>query len=222
MLTGKILEENGMLNLACYLTGNFPDGAIPCAQDGGKLLGFEWATPTSNNGVSVTGFNFSKATNSTPPAPDAFKVILVQDNKYTGSYSRFLVPNAYTLGDFVTACCAGCTPIAAVTIPKAIISPVFTETAAMVCPSPTKRSVFPLLAGGSNYVMNGYCVDANGVPVALSPTSVTAATAPLLADAAETAWGTALGTGVFTFENDVLTVTYTDCLGFAADITRTP
>lgn len=206
MLTGFQLAYNSFENFSCFTAGTdattgLDNTAIPCAQDGGKFLGLDWAIPCSNNGgVSLTGFSFVKATNSTKPRADAVKVISVLDTKAGGAYGRWIVPDTYTQSAFVLACCAGCTPIPAVTTIAPILLSGECTVAAPTLPGCVYKGMFyiPALTGSNTtFTATGYGFLA-GVPITFSPATSTGTTVALLAAAMTTNWATLVGAGTFT------------------------
>lgn len=203
MLTGYVLAYNSLENINCYAAGEpgalgFDAGIIPCANEGGKLVGIEWATPCSTNGVSVTGFNYTKATNGTKPTADAQKVLTVQDSKNGGSYGRYLVPDDFDQADYVESCCSGCEPLPAVTIPAPIIFYGECTLATPTIPGCVYKGAIQLPAlTATNYVATAYGYDANGTAIVFAPTTSTGTTAALLATDMQTNWASELGTGTF-------------------------
>lgn len=209
-LLGYQLAYNSYENLACYKAGvdsttGLEQKTIPTAPIG-KVLGFDWAIPCSDNGVSVTGFSYEKATNGTKPRADAVKTISVQDTSNGNSYGRYLVPDAYTEADFIAAACAGCTPIAAVTIPPPIFFNGECTVAAPTLPGCVYQGsiyVAPLTGSNTTFTATGYGFDANGVAIVFAPTTVTGTTVALLAAAMQTSWAAETG-GTFTANgNDI-------------------
>lgn len=227
MLTGKQVQYNGRDNTSCYtagVNGGFETTPIPCAQDGGKVLSIDWATPCSQDGVSATSFSYEKAVNGTKPRADAFKTITVQNDKAGGSYGRWLVPDAYTISDFVTACCAGCTPIADVTVPAPIIITGECTKAAPTLPGCVYQgNVFVPAFTGTNdtYTATPSATDANGNPVTFSPATLTAASVAALAAAMTTNWSTELGSGTFTAAGQNILWTGTVAMAFGVSILQT-
>ncbi len=210
-LTARILSRNGRDNIECYAAGtngNLPVGVIPCAPNG-RALQLEWAIPCSTNGVTVTGFDYQLAVAgvSTKPRVDAVKVIVVEDVINGGSYQKAIVPDAYELADYVTACCSGCAPIANVTVVEPLIL-----NGECVLPAPTLNpcvyngSFFvPALTGANTtYTLTALGYDAAGASVTFAPTTVSATTPALLAAAAQTAWASEMGTGTFTATGSVI------------------
>lgn len=212
MLTGKIVEVNGAKFINCY-PNNFPIGTVPGEQDGAKVLGLYWATPISNNGVTVTDWQYSQANGSTPPTADSFKTLCIQEDKDFATYKYVLVPNDYTISAFVTANCSGCSPIAAVVVPDPIIVNTVCVKDDPECPPCSYKSVITL-PSGSDYTIEGFC---NGM--ALSPASVTGADATAAAAAAQSAWGSALGSGTFVASGNTITASYSTCTSFGVRVT---
>lgn len=217
MLTGYQLAYNGRENVECYKAGL--DSAtgleltpIPCAPNG-RLVSTDWGLPCSSNGISVTGFDFQKAKGIVKPRLDAIKVITVQDNANGGTYGRWLVPDSYVTSDFVAACCAGCAPLPAVTIPEPIL---FNGNEVLIpcVPTSNNRAVFniPVLTGtNTTYTATGYATDKNGVNIPMSPATATGTTPATLAANMQTAWAAELGGGTFTAVGN--TITYTGNTG---------
>lgn len=205
MLTGFILAYNSLENTACYGPGTasalgFDAGEILCAGENGKLLGVDWAIPCSTNGVSVTGFDYQKATDGTKPRADAVKVITVQDNRFGGGYKRFFVPDAYDLAAYVAACCAGCSPIAAVTIPAPIIFYAECTLATPTIPGCVYKGsvqIAALTGANTTYTATGYGFDATGTAIVFAPATSTGTTVALLAASMQTNWAAELGGGTF-------------------------
>ena len=228
MLTGYQLAYNGQENVACYAAGLASASGleltpIPCAGDGGKLLGIEWAIPCSNNGgASLTGFSYQMAPTTTKPRADAVKVITVQDSK-TGTYGRWVVPDSYTTSDFVEACCAGCEPLPAVTLVEPILLTGECVLAAPTIPPCVYYGEFYVQAlTGTNdtYTLTAIGYDANGAAVTFSPTTVAAATPTLLAAAAQTAWASEMGTGTFTATGNTIAWTATTVKSLGTSIVQ--
>lgn len=218
-LTGYPLAIKSRENTACYAAGEpgalgFEAVVIPCSADGGRVLSLDWAIPGSENGVAVTCFDYQKATNSTKPRADAQKVLTVEDTRNGGKYMRILVPDSYTLGDFVTACCAGCTPIPTVSIPAPILL-----WAECVIQAPTPNAcVFygaiqvPALTGANTtWTATGYGYKADGTAIVFSPATSTGTTIALLAASMQTNWASELGGGTFTANGN--NIEFTSTLG---------
>lgn len=206
MLTGYALAINSRENTACYGPGEpgalgFEAMQIPCSPaEGAKVHSLDWALPGSENGVSVTCFDYVKATDNTKPRIDAQKVITVLNYKDGGTYLRVLVPDDYTLATFVEACCAGCDPIPAVTIPPPLIG----WTECVIAPPTPNNCVFygtiqisALTGSNTTWTATGYGYDANGTAIVFSPTTSTGTTVALLAAAMQTNWASELGSGTF-------------------------
>lgn len=224
MITGKLLSENLNLQLSCY-PSNLPTTTFGCnGVDGWKWIQFEWATPTTTNGLAITGFTYSKAvdSNTTPPTTDSFKTFLVQYGGELGSYKRIVVPTVYTQTD-VNALCASNGTIATVTVPLPII-PSFVgfipSTAACPAATMTATSADTSALTGTTFTMTPQANDLNGNPLTFSPTSVNGTTLTLLASNAQTAWATLLGTGTFTVSGTQIIVTGTNFTTFAFNITK--
>lgn len=211
-LTGYPLAINSRENTACFAAGEpgvlgFDSFIIPCPGDGGSVEGLDWALPCSENGVSVTGFDYQKAVNNVKPRADAVKVLTIKDYRNGGRYMRVLVPDSYTLATFNEACCAGCDPIPAVDIPAPILG--WTEC---VPPVPVQDpcvywgaiNLAALAAPNDTWVARPTGTDANGAPIAFAPATVQATTPALLAAAAQTAWGSEMGNGVFTANGNTI------------------
>lgn len=224
-ITARILSKNGRDNIECYaagVNGNLPVGIIQCSPQG-RFLQLEWAIPCSTNGVTVTGFDYVLAVPgvSTKPRPDAVKVIVIEDITNGGSYQKAIVPDAYEIADYVTACCTGCAPIANVTVVEPIIL-----NGECVLPTP---SATPCVYNGSffvpaltqtNYVLTALGYNASGASVTLSPATVTANTPALLAAAAQTAWASQMGSGTFTATGSVINWTAVTVATLGTSITQ--
>lgn len=230
MLTGYQLEYNGKANVACAklvaVTGALSGlelTPIPCANEGGRLIGIDWAIPCSENGVTVTGYSFEKAVDNTKPRPDAIKTISVQTNSGGGSYGRWIVPDTYTTNDFVAACCAGCDPLPDVTMPAPII---LNGECTKSVPTPV-ACVFqgdfyvPALTGGNTtFTATPYAEDVNGTPIAFSPATSAGTTVALLATDMTTNWATELGSGTFTVSANSILWTGTAAAKFSVTIVQ--
>lgn len=218
MLTGYILAYNGRENTACYAAGldsasGLEVGNILCPNDGGRLLSIDWALPCSENGVSVTGFDYQKATDSTKPRADAVKTIAVQDSKNGGSYKRFLVVDTFTIANYTESCCAGCDPVAAVTIPAPIFFSGECTLAAPTIPGCVYQGAIdvPALTGGATtYTATAYGYNAAGTAIVFAPTTSTGTSVALLAADMQTNWASELGTGTFTATGQVINFTSTN------------
>lgn len=208
MLTGYILAYNGRENIACYVAGagglasasGLENGVVPCPGDGGKLLSIDWAYPCSENGVYPTGFTYEKATGIEKPRADAQKVITILDTRNGGSYIRVLVPDAYTEADYVEGCCAGCDPIAAVTIPAPILFWAECTLAAPTIPECVYQGdiYVPAFTGDNDtYTATAYGYKADGTAIVFAPTTSTGASVAALAADMQTNWASELGTGTF-------------------------
>jgi len=215
MITGQILEENGVLNLSCY-PGSLPIGSVACEGgiNGGKFQRTEWATPITKDNMTISGFQYDPAPGTTPPATDAFKVVLVSEGQRLGSYKRVVIPNDWGIAELIAACCAGCDPIDDVTVPTPDI-PLFQAciAPAVTCPPCVYNDILdvPAFTGGNNtYTATPVGTDAAGAAITFSPTSVTGTSLALLATAAQAAWATELGSGTFTANGTILTVTGTN------------
>ncbi len=215
MITGQILEVNGIPNLSCY-PGNLPIGSVNCegGANNAKFQQIEWATPISRDGLTVSGFQYDKATDSTPLYDDSFKVVLVLEGQGLGSYKRVVIPNDWTIADLIAACCAGCEPIEDVTVPEPIIFGLVQCVApAETCPACVYNQVIdvPALTGSNDtYTATPVGTNLAGADIVFSPTTVSAASLAALATAAQTAWATELGSGTFTASGTTLTVTGTN------------
>jgi len=180
-LTGVVANKNGVDLVANYPV--FLPEIIADDKGIGGPRGFYWFTPASNDGVSVTGFDktLTPELGTTPPIPSAFKTMLVElDN---GEYAYFVVPNNYTLATYNTAKCAGCSPIADVTIPEPIL-PLYSECSSTVTVSACRypsREELPALVSGNRYTSLMYCGG-----VAVNASAITGTTAALLAAALQT------------------------------------
>lgn len=214
MLTGRILSENGRENVECYFTGDTPtvNGGLPigtiATPPNGRVIGIEWAIPCSTNGVTVTGFTYEMATNGTKPRADAVKVIVVEDVTNGGSYKKIIVPDAYTISDFVEAACAGCDAIAEVTVVEPLI---FMDAACYVAPPETvecnyQGSIYVEAFTGSNntYTATAYGYKADGTAIVFAPSTSTGTSVALLAADMQTNWASELGTGTFTATGNVI------------------
>jgi hypothetical protein len=207
MLTGFQLAYNSFENARCYTAGTdattgLQNTAIPCAQDGGKFLGLDWAIPCSDNGgVSLSVFSFVRATDNTKPRPDAVKTISVLDTKAGGSYGRWIVPDDYTQAAFTLACCAGCSAIPATTTIAPILLSGECTVAAPTLPGCVYKGMIyvpALTVGNTTFTATGYGFDANGVAIVFAPTTSTGTTVALLAAAMQTNWASETGGGTFT------------------------
>lgn len=204
-LIGYALANNSRENTACYGAGEpgalgFEATIVNCSEDGAIARTFDWAMPGSDNGISVSCFDYQKAPgNSTKPRPDAVKVLTIENIKNGGGYTRIFVPDNYTMADFLAACRAG-TPIPAVTIPAPIVY--YTDTvqnSPVLPPATTYGAVqIPVLTGSNTtYTATIYGKDALGAPVVFSPTTSTGATPAALAANMQTNWASELGAGTF-------------------------
>lgn len=195
---------NSQENINCWVAG--ADSAsgldftpVACAPNG-KLLSIDWAIPCSQNGVSPSGFNYQKATNGTKPRADAVKVLTIQDNAAGGNYGRWIVTDAYTIADYIEACCAGCDPLPAVTIPAPILFNGEPTYAPATSPAVVYKGTInvPVLAGGmTTHTATGYAYDANGVAIVISPATSAGTTVALLAADMQTNWAAELGVATF-------------------------
>ena len=224
MITGQILQENGVFNLSCY--PDLPIGTIACeGTAGAKFERFEWAEPVSNNALTVTDIKLTGAgIGIVPPASDAFKVALFSQGGSLGGYKRVAVANDYTAADLVALCCAGCDPIPTVTIPEPLI-PAFTEVtvAAETCPDPSlafRIQVDAFTGTNNTYTMTPEAEDADGEAIVFSPATVTGTSIALLASAAQTAWASETGTGTFTVQGTAIIVEGTNLATFRASIVQ--
>lgn len=228
MLTGYQLTYNGRANTACYGAGlasaiGLELTPIPCAQDGGKLVGIDWAIPCSENGVSLTSFAFEKATGIVKPQADAVKVISVQYNTGGGTYGRWVVPDSYTASDFITACCAGCTPLPAVTIPAPFFFNGECTLVAPTIPACVYQGSFyvPALTGGNTtFTATPLGFDAAGVAITFAPGTSAATTVALLAAAMQTNWAAEMGSATFTAVGNTIDWTALIAKSFAVVITQ--
>lgn len=224
MITGKLLSENLNPQLACY-PANLPTTVFGCVGANWKWLSFQWATPVTNNGMTITSFSYTKAIDSviTPPSPDSFKTLLVQWAEELGSYRRIVVPNNYLFAD-VNALCATNGTIPAVTIPTPIIPSyqgVIIGNAVCATPVYTTSTDAGAITGFTNYILTPTGYDLTGAAITFSPTTVTSTTVAGLATAAQTAWATILGTGTFTANGTVITATGTNFSSLALTISKT-
>jgi hypothetical protein len=211
-LTGYPLAINSRENTNCYAAGDpavlgFDNFIIPCPGDGGRVESLDWGLPCSENGVSVTGFDYQKAVNNTKPRADAVKVLTISDPKKGGMYMRVLVPDTYTLATFNQACCAGCDPIPAVVIPAPIIG--WTECVPpplvdVACVYWGAISLPNLVTPNTTWVATPTGIDANGQPIVFTPATVQATTAAALAAAMQTGWAAETGNGVFTANGNTI------------------
>lgn len=215
MITGQILEVNGIPNLSCY-PSNLPIGSVNCegGANNAKFQQLEWATPVSKDGLTVSGFQYDKATDSTPLYADSFKVVLVLEGQGLGSYKKVVIPNDWDISDLIAACCAGCDPIDAVTVPDPIINGLVQCVApAETCPACVYTYVLdvPALTGSNDtFTATPSGTNVAGTAISFSPTTVSAATLSALATAAQAAWATELGSGTFAASGTTLTVTGTN------------
>lgn len=230
MLTGYQLVCNGKANVACAKLVAVTDALsgleltpIPCANEGGRLIGIDWAIPCSENGVTVTDYSFEKAVDNTKPRPDAIKTISVQTNSGGGSYGRWIVPDNYTTNDFVAACCAGCDPLPDVTIPAPII---LNGECTKAVPSPVPcvyqgDFYVPALTGSNTtFTATAYGEDANGAVVVFAPTTSAGTTVALLAADMTTNWATEMGSGTFTASGNSILWTGTTVKSFSVTIVQ--
>jgi hypothetical protein len=223
-LTGYPLAINSAENIACYGAGNpatigFDLAIVRCPQDGAVDLSLDWALPCTENGITVAGFNYQKAVNATKPRADAVKVLTVIDYTRAGEYKRFFVTDAYTLSDYNTACCAGCTPLPAVTIPAPILG--WTEC---VLPTPPANPcvyfgslyVAPLTGTNDTWTVTPTGKDAAGNAIVFAPTTSASTTLAGLVAAMNTNWASELGSGTFTLNGNNINYSSTNgaTLGF--------
>ncbi len=213
-ITGYVLAFNSREDIPCYVSGagglasasSLNLAIIPLNSEGGRLIDIEWATPGSENGISITCFDYVRAPGIVKPRADAQKVITVQDSIGGGSYKRYLVPDAYTVADYAAG-----TAIPAVTIPNPIIFNADCTMAIPACPGCVyKGSVILPTLTLTNYIATGYGYDASGNALVFSPTTSTATTPTLLAAAMQTNWATLLGTGTFTASGQTISYTSTN------------
>lgn len=224
MLTGYQLAYNSRENIECYKAGldsasGLEVTPVPCAPNG-HSASVEWGIPCSNNGVSHTGFNWQKATNATKPRADAIKTLTILNVSSGGSYGRWLVPDSYTISDWVAACCAGCDPLPATTI----VQPVIFSGAKYTIPAGASTSGYqavinvPAFTGTNNtYTATGYANDANGNAITFAPATSTGTTVAALAANMQTNWGSELGGGTFTATGN--TITYKGTTGASVGFT---
>lgn len=218
MKSGYILGYNGKENIVCYKAGltsasGLEMGTMLCPGEGGKVLGIDWALPCSDNGVTVTGFDYQKATSDTKPRADAVKTITIQEPKPGGPYQTFIIPDDYNLDDWLSDCCAGCDPIADVTIPEPIIFNGDCTKAAPVIPDCVYQGsiyVPPFTGSNDTYTATAYGYDKDGTAIVFSPTTATGTSVALLAAAMQTAWASELGSGTFTATGNVINFTSTN------------
>lgn len=212
MLTARILSDNGRDNIDCYaagVNGNLPVGTLACANEGGRVLGLEWATPCSLNGVTVTRFDYQMANagSVTKPRADSVKVIVIEDTRDSGRYKKALVPDAYEIATFIAACCAGCAPIADVTVPPPFIfngACVLAAPAASACSNQGSVYVDALTGANTTYTATPLGFTAAGVPIVFAPATSTGTTVALLAASMQTNWAAELGSGTFTATGNVI------------------
>lgn len=227
-LTAHILQENGRNNIECYAAGtngNLPVGILPCSQDGGRFLALEWAIPCSSNGITIDDFSFTMATpgSSTKPRPDAVKVLVIEDIKFGGSYKKAIVPDAYEIADFVSACCAGCDPIADVTVVDPEIFNGACTLAAPTLPGCVYTGSFyvaALTGGNTTFTATPHGYDASGTAIVFSPTTSTGTTPALLATDMQTNWASEMGSGTFTATGNVIVWTATILATLAINIVQ--
>lgn len=204
-LTGYRLAHNSRENTACYGPGEpgalgFELGIIPCPGDGGRFEGLDWAIPGSENGLTVTCFDYQKSTSSTKPRADAQLVLVVTDVRNGGSYDRWLVPDDFTVATYLESCAAGSDPIGAVAIPAPIIYYSDSVQAAPTIPAATYYGAIqiPALTGGhTTYTITAFGTTLAGVAIVFAPTTSTGTTVALLAADMQTNWASELGTGTF-------------------------
>lgn len=223
MLTGTVINENGFEYVDNY-PSCFKVQSFPCSyEEGGEIIAWEWAIPYTEDGLTVAGFNYEIATGNTKPRPDAIKTFTLL-KKMGGGYVKVAVADNYALTTFVTACCAGCSEITAPTIVAPLLDqPMECVTAIPVCPPCTYTvniPVAPFTGTNDTYTATGYCIDANGNVVTLSPTTATGTSVALLAAAAQTAWASELGSGTFTAVGNSITVTSSVCANFGMSIVQ--
>lgn len=225
MLTGFQLAYNGREITECYKAGadtasGLDRTPIACSPNG-RLVSIDWGIPCSNNGVSITGFDWQKAQGIVKPRPDAIKVITVQDSANGGTYGRWLAPDTYTAADWVTACCAGCDPLPAVTIP----APIFFNGIEVMIPCVVTVNnqailVVPALTGvNTTYTARGYAYDKNGNAIVIAPATSAGTTPALLAADMQTNWAAELGGGTFTATGNI--IKYTGTTGAVVGFTIT-
>lgn len=224
-LTARILQENGRDNIECYAAGtngNLPVGIIPCAPNG-RTLGLEWAIPCSTNGVTVTSFNYVMATDGTKPRADAIKVIVIEDVANGGSYKKAIVPDAYTISDWLAACCAGCDPIADVTAVEPFIFNGECTVAAPTLPGCVFKGSFyvPALTGGNTtFTATPLGYNADGGAITFAPGTSTGTTVALLAADMQTNWAAEMGVATFVATGNVIEWTATIAASFAVTIAQ--
>ena len=224
-LTGYILSENGRENIECYsagTNGGLTLGIVDCAPDG-IVQGLDWALPCSTNGVSLTGFDYQRAVGAfatTKPRADAVKVLTIQNIKNGGGWKRVIVPDAYTISTFNTACCAGCTPIADVTVPAPILfvasDCVITPPAVPACVWAGDLYIQALTGANTTWTVTAYGYTADGTPIVFAPTTSTGTTVALLAANMQTNWAAETGSGTFVATGNMITYRTTNgaTLGF--------
>lgn len=227
MLTGRILHENGRDNVECYAAGtngNLPIGTLKCAGENGKFNSLEWATPCSDNGVTVTKFAYEMAAaGSTKPRADAVKVIVVEDTTNGGSYKKALVPDTYEIADFVAACCAGCDAIADVNVPAPFIFNGVCVLAAPTIPACVNEGsiyVDALTGANTTFTATPFGYKADGTLITFAPATSTGTTVALLAADMQTNWASELGTGTFTATGNVIVWTSTNGAKLAFSIAQ--
>lgn len=219
MLKGYQLAYNGRENVECYKAGlasttGLEFNGIPTPQEGGKFLGLDWALPCSDNGVSVTGFDYIRATSAVKPRPDAVKTISIQDSKNGGTYGRFLVPDAYTQAQYIDDSCTGCVTVGDPLIPEPILFNGQCTTPLPVIPACVYQGALyidPLTGANTTYTATAYGFNAAGVAIVFAPATSTGTTVALLAANMQTNWASELGGGTFTANGN--TINYTSANG---------